>query len=196
MNFDIVESEILVCAGLCVNDFNYEGKEVLLVNIKNVNLLKMLARLNARVHCVGVNRADFGDLDTDCANSVIFYDLAINLKVHKFDLIIDLENKSVENYQKLLKDNGILIVDLERLESSVIAKKNADFNVLMPFRLQFEGCEKCYIFASRRFHPIADFSLQKLDMMDALRYCNAKVYEGAFAMPNYIKDELRAVVRN
>ena len=87
-------------------------------------------------------------------------------------------------------------MDLERLESTAITAKNAHFNVLMPMRLQDSGVEKYYLFASNKFHPIADFSLQKLDMCDGLQYCNARVYEAVFAMPNYVRENLRGVVRN
>lgn len=103
----------------------------------------------------------------------------------------------------MLKNNGILIVDLESLKRENIAQKNANFNVLMPFRLQSWGdndlrkwSEKYYLFASNKFHPIADLSLQKVDLLDDLQYCNAKIYEGAFALPNYLKTELKGVVRN
>lgn len=200
MDFDMIEAEIIACVGLCVNDFNNETKDVLLTNTTNAELLKMLSQFNVRVHCVGANPMDFAvNQNMNVADSiakVTFYELAINLKVHKFDVIIDLQNKNMENYQKLLKNNGILIVDLELLTRDKIAKKNVNFNVLMPFKLQCDGYEKYYIFASNKFHPIADLSLQKLDLLENLQYCNAKVYEAVFAMPNYIKAELKGIVRN
>lgn len=197
MDFDIIEGEIIACVGLCVNDFNNETKDILLTNTNNVSLLEWLLCFNVRIHCVGcgesiMNRKDFGE-------NVAFYDLAINLTIHKFDVIIDLKNKDTAHYQKLLKNNGILIVDLECLESNAIANKNANFNILMPFRLpkKFgEAYEKYYLFASNKFHPIADLSLQKLDLLDGLQYCNAKIYDSAFAMPNFVKNKLKAVVRN
>lgn len=208
MDFDRIEAEMIACAALCVNDFNNEIKDILLVNSANVELLKMLTHFSVKVHCVGLNRANFianqsANLSAESMTKMAFYDLAINLKVHKFDVIIDLKNNSAENYQKMLKNNGILIVDLESLGAENIAQKNANLNVLMPFRLQSWGSndlhkrrEKYYLFASNKFHPIADLSLQKVDLLDDLQYCNAKIYEGAFALPNYLKAELKGVVRN
>ncbi len=207
MDFDRIEAEIIACAGLCVNDFNNEVKDILLVNPANAELVKMLVRFNVKVHCVGAKEAEFSanlsaNLSAEAVKKVAFYDLAINLKVHKFDVIIDLQNKSAENYKKLIKNNGILIVDLDSLTKESVAQKNADFNVLMPFRVQSwgRGKEKCaekyYLFASNKFHPIADLSLQKVDLLDDLQYCNAKIYEGAFALPNYLKAELKGIVRN
>lgn len=203
MDFDRIEAEMIACATLCVNDFNNEIKDILLVNSNNVELLKMLTNFSVKVHYVGQNMANFMadksvNLSVKSMAKIAFYDLAINLKVHKFDVIIDLKNSNAEHYQKMLKNNGILIVDLESLEAKNIAQKNANVNVLMPFRLQsFENDEKkYYIFASNKFHPIADLSLQKVDLFDDLQYCNAKIYEGAFALPNYLKAELKGVVRN
>lgn len=204
MDFDRIEAEMIACATVCVNDFNNETKDILLVNSANVELIKMLTRFSVKVHCVGTNRANFianqsANLSAEEMAKMAFYDLAINLKVHKFDVIIDLQNRSAENYQKMLKNNGILIVDLESLGAENISQKNANFNVLMPFRVQSWGSDeakKYYLFASNKFHPIADLSLQKVDLLDDLQYCNAKIYEGAFALPNYIKAELKGVVRN
>lgn len=200
IDFEIIEAEILACGALCVNDFNNEAKDILLTNTSNKKLLDMLLRFNVRLHCVGFESSVISEFSTnECVN---FYDLAINLKVQKFDAIIDLQNKSVEHYGKMLKDSGILIVDLERLESSAIIHKNAHFNVLMPFCLPINFSNlgdfgtKYYLFMSNKFHPIADFSLQKLDMLENLQYSNAKVYEAAFALPNYIRDKLKGVVKN
>lgn len=191
MDFDIIEGEILACAGLCVNDFSNAKKDILLVNVNNAELFTNLLNFGARICALNssVNRDRF-------ASGVEFYDLAINLAVQKFDLIIDLQNKSAEHYQKLLKNNGILIVDLVHLERENITQKGLSCNIIMPMRIQDNGQIKYYLFASNKFHPIADFSLQKLDMAENLRYCNAKIYEAVFAMPNYIKDDLRGIAQN
>lgn len=197
IDFDIIEAEILACATLCINDFNNDAKDILLTNTNNKKLIDMLLRFNVQLHCVGFESSVVSEFSTN--QNVAFYDLAINLKTNKFDAIIDLQNKGVEHYGKMLKNNGILIVDLEHLESSAIASKNANFNVLMPFRLPKsfgDSHEKYYLFASNKFHPIADLSLQKLDLLENLQYCNAKIYESAFAMPNFVKNKLKDAVRN
>lgn len=193
MDFQIAESEILAVAGLCNNDFKNDKKDVLLVNVDNVELFKMLLKFGANIYALNANveRENFKNVA-----GVAFYDLAINLKINKFDLIIDLQNKDAKHYQKLLKNNGILIVDMESLTRENITQKRIDCNVLMPFKIAESSTQKYYIFASNKFHPLADFSLQKLDMLDGLRFCNARVYEACFAMPNYIKTALRGVVRN
>lgn len=193
MNFQIAESEILAVAGLCVNDFKNEKKDILLVNVDNLELFKMLLKFGTNIYALN---ASVERESLEGSEGVAFYDLAINLKITQFDAIIDLKSKSVEHYKKLLKPSGILIVDLEALERAKIAEKKADFNVLMPFKIAESSIQKYYIFASNKFHPIADFSLQKLDMLDGLQYCNARVYEACFALPNYIKTELKGVVRN
>lgn len=229
IDFNVIEAEILACAGLCINDFNNEIKDILLVNSTNTELVKMLTKFHAKVHCVGMKRESFGEGES-CGKKVAFYDLAINLKVHKFDLIIDLATKSAENYQKLLKDNGILIVNLADLRTISIKNLNLNLNIMMPFKIlrgessadlgadssDFSANRsadskdrtadfgdrsarfalKYYLFASNKFHPLADLSLQKLDLLDDLKYCNDKIYQATFAMPNLIKSALKGVARN
>ena len=189
MDYEIAEAEILSTAAMCVNDFNNDKKEILLVNVNNTHLIDLLSHFNANIHALNSKKADF-------ASNVAFYDLAINIKVKRFDVIIDLQNQSVENYQKLLKTSGILLVDLSALKPDEILSKKADFNILMPFRIYENLTQKYYLFASNKFHPIADLSLQKLDLLENLQYCNERTYNAVYAMPNYIKTALRGIARN
>lgn len=105
MDFDRIEAEMIACATVCVNDFNNEIKDILLVNSANAELPKMLTRFSVKVHCVGLSSDNFGAKQNTNFDikKVAFYDLAIKLKVHKFDVIIDLKNNSAENYQKNAK---------------------------------------------------------------------------------------------
>lgn len=188
MDRDVIEAEFLACAGLCINDFYYGHKDILVLNTKNEKILEFLDMLNCNIYYIG-------DLDVNLKN-VKMYSKAIELKQNKFDLIIDLDNKTSDHYLKLLKDNALVIINLANLESSLPnaldSIKNADFTIRMPFKVG----DNYYLFLSNKIHPLADICLQKIDMLDNLQYYNAKIHEAAFAMPNYLKEALKGIVRN
>lgn len=191
MDYNIVESEILATAAMCVNDFNYDKKDILLVGVNNAALIHLLSSFDVNIYVLNASVRD-----EDFAENVAFYDLAINLKINQFDVIIDLQNNNVENYKKLLKNSGILIVDLISLDKSEILTKRAEFNVVMPFKIYEEAVQKYYLFISNKFHPIADLSLQKLDLIENLQYCNERTYNAVYAMPNYIKKSLQGIIKS
>ncbi len=188
MDKDIIEAEFLACAGLCINDFYYGHKDILVLNTKNIKLLEFLNNLDCTIYYVG-------DLDVKLEKVKVF-NKAIDIKHNKFDLIIDLDNKSNEHYLPLFKDNTLLITNLASLETSLnIALdfiKNSNFAIRMPFKV----IDTYYLFLSNKIHPLADICLQKIDMLDNLQYYNAKMHEAAFAMPNYLKESLKGIARN
>ena len=171
MDKDIIEAEFLACAGLCINDFNYDKKDVLILNCNNKKLLALFDKLNCNIY----DKSD---------------------KKDKFDLIIDLKNTSTNNFLKIIKKDSIVIINLPNLESSqknaLDSIKNTNFNIKMPFKLE----ENYYLFLSNKFHPLADICLQKIDMIESLQYYNIKIHEAAFAMPNYLKDVLKGIAIN
>ena len=172
MDKKIIEAEFLACAGLCINDFNYNKKDVLVLNCENEKLLEFLDKL----HC---NIYDTSDVKKD-----------------KFDLIIDLKNDTTKHFLEMIKRDSIVIINLANLESSINEAldsiKNADFNIKMPFKV----ADGYYLFLSNKFHPLSDICLQKIDMTESLKYYNAKIHEAAFAMPNYLKDALKGIAKN
>ncbi|MDE6886707.1 MAG: hypothetical protein K2P17_06695 [Helicobacteraceae bacterium] len=219
---NIIEAEVVSCIALCINDFNYGKKEVLITNITNAVLLEFISSFSGvEVHYIGeiaskINGDGFANNNIDSKNNsnkstdikaasiransktmemrnLQVYDFAINLRVNKFDVIIDLDNKTTKPYNELLKDNGIAIINLKDLESSSLdIIKEADFKIRMPFRIE----DKYYLFLSNRFHPLADICLQKIDLLNDLKYYNAKIHEAVFALPNYRKEALKGIARN
>ncbi|RDU65231.1 hypothetical protein [Helicobacter sp. MIT 14-3879] len=179
---DIIEAELISGISLCINDFNYDKKEVLIINANNIALLNFISTFNINVHYVG-------SLDNISSN-INTYSRAIELKTSKFDVIVDLDNKTTTQYASLLKSNGILIINLDDLNINKI--KESNFNVKMPFKI--EG--KFYLFLSNRFHPLADFSSQKVDLISDFKYYNEGIHRAVFALPNYQKQALRGVIRN
>ena len=171
MDKNLIEAEFLACAGLCINDFNYEKKDILLLGCDNDKLLELLGRFPCNVY----NKSD---------------------KLDKFDLIIDLKNTTTRYFLEKINKDSIVIINLPHLETNqqnaLDSIKNANFGIKMPFKL----AENYYLFLSNKFHPLADICLQKIDMIESLKYYNIKIHEAAFAMPNYLRDVLKGVARN
>lgn len=171
MDKDIIEAEFLACVGLCINDFNYEKKDVLVLHCENKKLLEFLDALHCNVY-------DTSD------------------KKDKFDLIIDMKNDTTKDFLGITTKDSIVIINLPNLESSqenaLDSIKNASFSIKMPFKV----AQNYYLFLSNKFHPLADICLQKIDMIESLKYYNVKIHEAAFAMPNYLKDILKGVAKN
>lgn len=195
MDKNIIEAEFLVCVGLCVNDWNYKNKEILISNTNNIEIIKFLSSLeNSALNKVFIHYIS-KDSNLNLPN-VKLHSKKIDLSLNKFDLIIDLDIKSMEYYSDLLKDSGILITSLSHLKNDLDSAKrdieNANFKIKMPFIVE----DKYYLFLSNKFHPLSDFCLQKLDMIENLEYYNAKMHEAAFALPNYLKFSLQNIIKN
>ncbi len=187
---DRIEAELLSCIAICINDWNYGTKTILLNGINNIVLVEFLAQFrNLTIYYLN-SQVNLSLPNVRC------YKKALDLPINQFDVIIDLDNKSTEAYSVLLKQSGILIINLAHLELHIESAKNtieqALFNIKMPFHIN----NKYYLFLSHRFHPLADISLQKIDMIDGLMYYNAKIGEAAFALPAYLKNALKGIVRN
>lgn len=188
MDKGAIEAEFLACAGLCMNDWNYGNKDILLLNCHNEQLLQFLDSMNYSTHFIGASTRSF--------NNIRCYERAIDLKHNEFDLIIDFDNKTSEHLIKILKKNSVLITNLSNIETDVDAAideiQRANFNIKMPFKV----LDRYFLFLSNSLHPLADLCLQKIDMIDGLEYYNAKIHEAAFAMPNYIKSALKGIAKN
>lgn len=197
MNRDIIEAELIACIGFCVNDWNYGNKDILVLNTPNIALLQMLSRLpNVCIHYI--NKANIPNIHEILPN-INLYAQAIELKHNEFDFIIDLANNTPIFFNKVLKENGILIINLANLHKSKDSLEeakeqinNANFHIKMPFCI--EG--QYYLFLSNKIHPLADICLHKIDMIENLTYYNAKIHEAVFAMPNYLKNNLRGIIKN
>ncbi|RAX51487.1 hypothetical protein CCY99_08935 [Helicobacter sp. 16-1353] len=193
MDKNVIEAEFLACVGLCVNDWNYGNKDALTLNTDNIALLSFLNTF-PNLHTHHIKKNDISPLLP--LENVKMYSKAIELRDSDFNLIIDLDNKTTDFFNKLLRPNGILIINLLHLEQDLQGAKkqidDADFKIKMPFKVE----NSYYLFLSNSIHPLADICLQKIDMLEDLTYYNAKMHEAAFALPNYLKDYLKGVVRN
>ncbi|GEM_PF-1260738 len=121
-----------------------------------------------------------------------------------YDIILCLESKkNYESYYNLLSEDGIMIIKCPHLlldtKEAIKTLESLDdsFKVKMPFYMPlFFDMNDCYIFASKKYHPIADIMLQRADMLEDLQYYHANLHLSAFTLPKAIKKSLLGVAKN
>ena len=104
-----------------------------------------------------------------------------------------------------LRKDGLAVFELESNMMDISALKEPmqeigkSFKIVMPFRVESPsaiGGVKTFVLASKEYHPTADFILQRADLIDGLKFYNCDVHPAAFAMPNYVRNELRGIAKN
>lgn len=115
---------------------------------------------------------------------------AIDLPIQKYSLIIHsrIPNEhELDGLTRLLEQESVFIAPLphplfEETEFELTLKEFGKFfNIVMPFFTHI-FCHRAFVFASKKIHPLADFWLQKCDMLENLAYYNADIHEAAFAL--------------
>ena len=114
----------------------------------------------------------------------------IDLPIQKYSLIIHNRTPNpheIDALARLMQEESIFIAPLphplfEEAEFEIALKDFGKFfSIVMPFFAPIFS-HKAFIFASKRIHPLADFWLQKCDMIENLSYYNADIHEAAFAL--------------
>ncbi|PAF41882.1 spermidine synthase [Helicobacter sp. 11S03491-1] len=134
------------------------------------------------------------------------YQKAIDLEIKKYDLVICLNQPNkheIDGISRLLSKEGILIFatkhPLLEFDSFKMSLLNAGefFEIVMPFFAPLSIlADKGFVFASKRYHPLADMLLQKIDMLEGLKYYNADIHQGAFGLPHILLNQLKGVLKN
>ncbi|MDE5603878.1 MAG: spermidine synthase, partial [Helicobacter sp.] len=112
--------------------------------------------------------------------------------------------ENYKSYYNLLSEDGIMIIKcphllLDTQESIKTLKKLDDntFKIKMPFYTPlFFDMNDCYIFASKKYHPIADIILQRADMLEDLQYYHANLHLSAFTLPKALKKAFLGIAKN
>ena len=111
----------------------------------------------------------------------------------------------VAHVARVLRNDGLVVFELDSQMMDISALKESmteigkSFKIVMPFRVEAPsaiGGIKTFVLASKEYHPTADFILQRADLIDGLKFYNCDVHPAAFAMPNYIRNELRGIAKN
>ncbi len=112
-------------------------------------------------------------------------------------------NKSFYNHCfRALKKNGLLTTHAEtptfKEELKLMKSIHSKFNTIFPIAHIFTACVPsysigiwCFIFCSKKYHPLNDFQEKKLRRLDInCRYYNAEIHQASFSLPNFLKAEL------
>jgi spermidine synthase len=110
----------------------------------------------------------------------------------------------IAKLHKILKDDGVMATQggsymLDMAHHKELLKNIGEsFYIVMPYRYEM----LCYpagvwnfILASKKYHPTADVILQRVDLIDGLKYYNCDIHQAAFALPSLVSKELRGFAK-
>jgi len=110
-----------------------------------------------------------------------------------------------ENCYRILAKDGILINQHEspyfEKESNEMKRAHQKIKSLFPIAMVYQAFIPTYPsghwlfgFASKTYHPVLDFKTSKINQIGCLtRYYNSEVHTASFALPNYVKDQLKNI---
>ncbi|RDU61748.1 spermidine synthase spee [Helicobacter sp. MIT 14-3879] len=207
--FTYAQNEMLAYIPFCVHPM---PKRALVCGTLNCEIAYLLAKEGLEVDIIMPDKEAFYTLsgflphfkEITQSNRISLYDNFLSLKTTQYDIVIhlgEIKNNEFSALGKLANQESILIYRLHNLyletnlalQTLDVAK---DFShILMPFVV---CCleNNFYIFASKKFHPLADLILQKSDMLENLHFYNANIHTSAFRLPNRIQNIIAPYVKN
>ena len=206
--FASANSEMLAYIPYCVHT---APKRALLCGTLNGEIAYLLSSQGLAVDLVLPHREAFETLsgflphyrELTSSPTIGLHDKFLGLEAG-YDLMINLACLGQVEFQalaKLASKESILIFRLSNpyLEPSLaieeLALAREFFNVLMPFVVSSLQTE-FYVFASKRFHPLADLILQRSEMLEELEFYNANLHTSVFRFPRLIQNLLAPLVKN
>lgn len=109
----------------------------------------------------------------------------------KFDLIISFdENLNNQEVYRILKSDGIFCSTLAKPIDKVLALLGKFYRIVMPYH------DMKLVFASNKYHPVADLILDKSDFLDDTAYYNSEIHSASFVLHQGARKELRGIVKN
>lgn len=205
-----IESELLAHTPLCCVP---SPSDVLLYDGFNLEIAFECLKHNVNIHHIQSDEKTLDSLisflphfhEVRNHKGYTHYKQAIDLEMKKYQVIIadcPLNQHQIDGLSRMLDKEGILIArsyhPLLEEERFIAQLKDsaAFFSIVLPFFPHLSLLnDKSYIFASKRFHPCADMLLQKIDLLPALRYYNAKIHESAFSLPPFIFESIKNIAR-
>lgn len=127
----------------------------------------------------------------DAVDMFVSFDACTSLNERTYDIILFKNQKPdamlLAHIEKIIKSDGIFVFEssfykenLEELKSD-LKLVGKHFWIAMPYHFE----NKCFIFASKKYHPTADLVLQKSDLLDDLEYYSSEIALAAFTLPAY-----------
>lgn len=110
-----------------------------------------------------------------------------------------------QNCYRVLSADGILINQHEspyfEKESKEMVRAHQKLKSLFPISMVYQAFIPTYPsghwlfgFASKKYHPIQDFKEAQINKIGSkTRYYNTEIHTASFALPNYVKDQLKNI---
>ena len=110
-----------------------------------------------------------------------------------------------DNCYRILSLDGILINQHEspyfEKESNEMKRAHKKIKSIFPIAMVYQAFIPTYPsghwlfgFASKKYHPTQDFKTSKINQMGCLtKYYNSEIHTASFALPNYVKDQLKNI---
>ncbi|RDU70531.1 spermidine synthase spee [Helicobacter aurati] len=203
------QNEMLTYIPYCVHPW---AKRVLLYGTLNCEIAYLFALQGLEVDIVLPNKEALYTLSgflphfkaIEQHKNIAFYANFSSLKKADYDIVLHLgevKEHELDALGKLSSKEGIVIYRLVNLylEPSLalqfLDKAKAFSHILMPFVI---SCleNSFFVFASKRFHPLADLLLQRVDMLENLTFYNAHLHNSAFRLPTLIQKLTAPYVKN
>ncbi|WP_120945918.1 spermine/spermidine synthase domain-containing protein [Helicobacter labacensis] len=133
------------------------------------------------------------------------YDKILDLDLQPYDILISLSTPNahqVDGLQRMLNPKGLMLLSVpnplleQEAFKGALTSLQGCAQILMPFNTPYAPTPQVYLFASKHYHPLADMLLQKIDMLDGLRYYNAEIHHAAFAQPQWLKGACARLLKN
>ncbi|MEM5793283.1 MAG: polyamine aminopropyltransferase [Candidatus Aenigmatarchaeota archaeon] len=106
------------------------------------------------------------------------------------------EEEFYKNVYKSLKDDGIAIAQCESIfyHLDFISKTSEVLKKIFPIFSYYYTLIPTYpsgmigfAFCSKKYHPIKDFKMEKVNRLKNLRYYNPETHKSSFSLPNFAK---------
>ncbi len=113
------------------------------------------------------------------------------------DSTAEISRATYAHLNRIVKEDGLISALNASLDDEAATKAQLEaigeyFKVVMPYRAE----EKTMILASKEYHPTADVILHRADLIDGLSYYNCDIHTSSFAMPNYIRQTYKGIIKN
>ncbi|WP_104710538.1 spermine/spermidine synthase domain-containing protein [Helicobacter felis] len=210
-NYPFIQSELLAHVSACVHP---NPKRALITGGFDTQIaFELLKHEDMHVDFVQEDRAMLENLhtflpqfqETKTHARFKLYDRILDLDLQPYDIIISLSTLNahqVDGLQRMLAPRGFMVsvAPSPLLEQGAFKDTLKDLQtcaqILMPFNTPYAPTPQIYLFISKHYHPLADMLLQKIDMLDGLRYYNAEIHHAAFAQPQWLKGACARLLKN
>jgi len=168
LNNKIIEKEMLVFVSLCVHE----------------NIEKCLL--------IGENTPPIGaDKLAKNISSMQTLNTKSEIASETFDAIISFdESADIRDVFRILKKDGIFCSKIGKNVHDDLINLGKYYRIVMPYH------NMGLIFASNKYHPVADLILDKSDFIEDAEYYNSDIHIASFAIYEKLRKALKGVIKN